>query len=90
MSGVQNLVENYKRFGKKIWLTEFACADQNYDVSLGHSQLWDGLELWGFFGCYLGFGVLIVGIMGVKSKTKEKGKMFFYQVFDPMVLGELC
>jgi len=21
------------RFGKKIWLTEFACADQRYDVS---------------------------------------------------------
>jgi len=34
LSGVQNLVENYKKFGKKIWLTEFACADQNYDVSM--------------------------------------------------------
>ena len=32
---MQNLVENYKKFGKKIWLTEFACADQNYDVYLG-------------------------------------------------------
>ena len=34
LSGLQNLVENYKKFGKKIWLTEFACADQNYDVSM--------------------------------------------------------
>lgn len=34
VSGLQNLVENYKKFGKKIWLTEFACADQNYDVSM--------------------------------------------------------
>lgn len=36
---VQNLVENYKKFGKKIWLTEFACADQNYDVYLGENFL---------------------------------------------------
>ena len=41
----------------------------------------------GSLGVIWGLGVLIVGIMGVKSKTKEKGKMFFYQVFDPMVLG---
>eukprot|EP00435_Cladocopium_sp_Y103_P037993 s1603_g10.t1 len=34
LSGLQNLVENYKKFGKKIWLTEFACADQRYDVSM--------------------------------------------------------
>lgn len=33
------MVENYKKFGKKIWLTEFACADQNYDVYLGENFL---------------------------------------------------
>ena len=34
LDGVKNLVEHYKRFGKKIWLTEFACADPNFDVSM--------------------------------------------------------
>jgi hypothetical protein len=27
------LAQSLARFGKKIWLTEFACADQRYDVS---------------------------------------------------------
>eukprot|EP00490_Sorites_sp_Unknown_P005749 CAMPEP_0114653844 /NCGR_PEP_ID=MMETSP0191-20121206/10064_1 /TAXON_ID=126664 /ORGANISM="Sorites sp." /LENGTH=272 /DNA_ID=CAMNT_0001869093 /DNA_START=1 /DNA_END=816 /DNA_ORIENTATION=+ len=34
LDGVKNLVDNYRRFGKKIWLTEFACADPNFDVSM--------------------------------------------------------
>eukprot|EP00434_Breviolum_minutum_P028170 symbB.v1.2.024923.t1/scaffold2393.1/size80293/2 len=34
LDGIQNLVGNYRRFGKKIWLTEFACADPNFDVSM--------------------------------------------------------
>ncbi|CAE7777846.1 U2surp [Symbiodinium pilosum] len=34
LDGVRNLVQQYKRFGKKIWLTEFACAAPGVDVSM--------------------------------------------------------
>ena len=34
LGGVQNLINSYKRFGKKIWLTEFACAAPGVDVSM--------------------------------------------------------
>lgn len=34
LDGVQNLIEQYRRFGKKIWLTEFACAAPGVDVSM--------------------------------------------------------
>ena len=34
LGGIQNLVESYRRFGKKIWLTEFACAAPGVDVSM--------------------------------------------------------
>lgn len=34
LDGLRSLVDSYRHFGKKIWLTEFACADQNFDVSM--------------------------------------------------------
>jgi len=34
LDGVKNLVDSYRRFGKKIWITEIACADPRFDVSM--------------------------------------------------------
>jgi len=34
LSDIQRLVDAYRRFGKPIWLTEFACAVQGRDVSM--------------------------------------------------------
>ena len=34
LGGIQNLIDSYRRFGKKIWLTEFACAAPGVNVSM--------------------------------------------------------